>query len=170
MKKYLVCHVHVGEKVEICQARRLNKEEKNDYAPWFGNVGFVAIGDSTELIYLDYLEVVNFLNRKSDGQFVCSAGEVYIISEQERDKLLEMDKDSEESMKQAEKDRKITELREMIRQCESTDKLYTRKEATEKRKQYRDMYNEGADGYIPHFWTVDEYESAKAELHQLLSE
>ena len=39
-----------------------------------------------------------------------------------------------------------------------------------KKKKYNDFYNEGEDGYVPHFWTAEEYEDAKAKLKELQSE
>ena len=46
----------------------------------------------------------------------------------------------------------------------------TKEEAAKKRREYNNLYNEGGCGFIPHFWTVDEYEDAKKELHKLLSD
>lgn len=171
MEKYLVCFTQVGHNPELGQARRLSEEEKAHYAPWFQNIGFVGIGENVELEHLNQLEVKKFLQReKSDGQFINSSGNVYIISQDEWDKLLELENNKKELAEQIKTDQKIAELQEIIRQCEKVEKLYTNEEATEKRKQYNRLYNEGGYGYIPHFWTVDEYEDAKKELHKLLSD
>lgn len=170
MEEYLVCHIHLGYSPELNHARRLNEEEKTHYASWFRNIGFISIGESIELTHLDDLIVRNFLNReKSDGEFISTSGEVYIISQVEWDKLLKMEKLQEELLYRKERDEKIAELQDTISKCEAAEKLYTIDEANKKRKQYNNFYNEGGEGYIPHFWTIDEYEYAKEKLNELLS-
>ena len=165
MEKYLVCFTQVGYNPELGQARRLNEEEKTHYAPWFQDIGFVGIGENLELEHLNQLEVEKFLQReKPDGQFISSSGNVYIISRNEWDKLLELENSKKELVEQIKKDQKIAELQEIIHQCEKVEKLYTNEEAVEKRKQYNRLYNEGGYGYVPHFWTADEYNDAKKEL------
>ena len=169
MESYLVCYTHLGYNPELSQARRLNEEEKTHYAPWFRDIGFVAIGEKEKLMHLGYLEVRDYLKReKSDGEFVGIEGEVYIISQDEWDGLLKLERVKKELADKAKIDEKITELREIIRQCEAAEKLYTKEEAVKKRKQYNNLYNEGGAGYVPHFWTIEEYEEAKSELRKLL--
>lgn len=36
------------------------------------------------------------------------------------------------------------------------------------KKQYNNIHNEGGEGYIPHFYTYEEYEYAKKLLSKLL--
>ena len=36
-----------------------------------------------------------------------------------------------------------------------------------KAKKYNDLYNEGGEGYVPHFYTKDEYEYYKERLNKL---
>lgn len=169
MENYLVCHTHVGYKPELSQARRLNKEEMSHYASWFRNIGFVAVGEKVELTHLGCLEVNDYLKReKTDGKFAGVEGEVYIISQDEWDELLILERVKKELADKSEMNKKIAELRSIIQQCETAEKLYTKDEAMQKRKQYNNLYNEGGTGYVPHFWTIDEYEEAKSELRKLL--
>ena len=144
MENYLVCYTQIGYKPELGQARRLNEEEKTYYAPWFHDIGFVGIGESLELEHLNQFDVEKFLQReKSDGQFISSNDNVYIISQDEWDKLLELENNKKELAEQIKTDQKIAELQEIIHQCEKVEKLYTHEEAVEKRKQYNRLYNEG---------------------------
>lgn len=171
MGNYLVCYTQIGYKPELGQARRLNEEEKTHYAPWFHDIGFVGVGESLELEHLNQFDVEKFLQReKSDGQFISSSDNVYIISQDEWDKLLELENNKKELADQIDKDKKIDELQKIICQCAAAGKLYTKEEAAKKRREYNNLYNEGGCGFIPHFWTVDEYEDAKKELHKLLSD
>lgn len=45
----------------------------------------------------------------------------------------------------------------------------TREEVNAARKRYNDLYNEGGEGYVPVFYTVDDYENAKKVLEELRS-
>lgn len=65
-------------------------------------------------------------------------------------------------------EKSIVEYRQIIEQCEKQEKLYTREEAAEKYRDYNRLYNEGGEGYVPHFYTIEEYELAKAGLSELL--
>ena len=56
---------------------------------------------------------------------------------------------------------------ETIRMCEKQGKLYTKEEAKLERKKYNDVFNEGGEGYVPHFYTVDEYEFAKKRTEDI---
>lgn len=133
MGNYLVCYTQIGYKPEFGQARRLNEEEKTHYAPWFHDIGFVGVGESLELEHLNQFDVEKFLQReKSDGQFISSSDNVYIISQDEWDKLLELENNKKELTDQIEKDKKIDELQKIICQCAAAGKLYTKEEAAKK--------------------------------------
>lgn len=62
----------------------------------------------------------------------------------------------------------IAECRKIIEQCEKQEKLYTKEEAVKKRRDYNNLYNEGGEGYVPHFYTIEEYEFTKTKLNELL--
>lgn len=46
-------------------------------------------------------------------------------------------------------------------------KLYTAEEAKRMRKTWNNVINEGGSGYVPHFYTFEEVESAKRELAEI---
>lgn len=46
-------------------------------------------------------------------------------------------------------------------------KLYTAEEAERARKNWINIVNEGGSGYVPHFYTFEEVESAKRELAEI---
>ena len=169
MKEYLVCEVAYLYSIYLRKARRFTEEEKEGLAGWFKNEGFVGIGDSTKLKYISWIDVREVLkDRKDDGSFSGCSNCAYIISEDEWNTLTELKekKRAEEEKKKTE--RSIAGYRQIIEQCEKQEKLYTKEEATEKYGNYNRLYNEGGEGYVPHFYTIEECEFAKNKLNELL--
>ena len=171
MKEYLVCHI--DGRGQLTKARRLTDEEKSQYVKEFRDRAFIGIrGESIDLKYLMFDEILGFLNRESDGQFTGSSGNVYIINQDEWDELVQMNSEKE---KIANVENFIPSCKEQIVQrCEAikaAGNLYSTKEEAQKaKKKYNDFNNEGEYGYVPHFWTAEEYEDAKAKLKELHSE
>jgi DNA polymerase III alpha subunit (gram-positive type) len=54
--------------------------------------------------------------------------------------------------------------RSLIKAAEKQDKLYTAEEAKTRRMAWINVQNEGGEGYVPHFYTIDEVEAAKRWL------
>lgn len=173
MKEYLVCHV--DGRGQLKKARRLTDEEKKQYVEEFRNRAFVGIrGESIDLKYLMFNEILNYLDRESDGQFTGSSGNVYIITQDEWDELVQMDSAKAKIAKRKELEENIVSWEKIVQRCEAikaSGNLYSTKEDAQKaKKKYNDFYNEGGDGYVPHFWTVEEYEDAKTKLTELQEE
>lgn len=173
MKEYLVCHV--DGRGQLKKARRLTDEEKKQYVEEFRNRAFVGIrGESIDLKYLMFNEILNYLDRESDGQFTGSSGNVYIITQDEWDELVQMDSAKAKIAKRKELEENIVSWEKIVQSCEAikaSGNLYSTKEDAQKaKKKYNDFYNEGGDGYVPHFWTVEEYEDAKTKLTELQEE
>lgn len=169
MKEYLVCEVAYSYGVSLCKARRFTEEEKKDYVDWFKDKGFVGISDSTDLEYITWVDVKEVLKeRKDDGSFSGSSNCVYIISEDEWNALIELNEKKRSEKEKKETEESIAEYRQIIEQCEKQEKLYTKEEAAKKRRDYNRLYNEGGEGYVPHFYTIEEYEFAKTKLNELL--
>ena len=94
MKEYLVCHI--DGRGQLTKARRLTDEEKSQYVKEFRDRAFVGIrGESIDLKYLMFDEILNYLDRESDGQFTGSSGNVYIINQDEWDELVQMNSEKE---------------------------------------------------------------------------
>lgn len=173
MKEYLVCHI--DGRGQLTKARRLTDEEKSQYVKEFRDRAFIGIrGESIDLKYLMFDEILGFLNRESDGQFTGSSGNVYIINQDEWDELVQMNSEKEKIAKRKEIEENIVSWEQIVQRCEAiktAGNLYSTKEEAQKaKKKYNDFYNEGEDGYVPHFWTAEEYEDAKAKLKELQSE
>lgn len=169
MEEYLVCEVAYSYGVSLCNARRFTEEEKKGYVEWFKDKGFVEIGDSTDLEYISWTDVKEVLKeRKDDGSFSGCSNCAYIISEDEWNALVELNEKKRSEKEKKETEESIAEYRQIIEQCEKQEKLYTKEEAVKKRRDYNNLYNEGGEGYIPHFYTIEEYEFAKTKLNELL--
>lgn len=169
MEEYLVCEVAYSYGVSLCNARRFTEEEKKDCADWFKDKGFVKIGDSINLEYISWVDVRDVLKeRKDDGSFSGCSNCAYIISEDEWNALIELNKKKKFEKEKKEIEESITEYRQIVEQCEKQEKLYTKEEAVKKRRDYNNLYNEGGEGYVPHFYTIEEYEFAKTKLNELL--
>lgn len=119
-------------------------------------------------------EILNYLDRESDGQFTGSSGNVYIINQDEWDELVQMNSEKEKTVKRKDLEENIVSWKQIVQRCEAikaAGNLYgTKEEAQKAKEKYNDFYNEGGDGYVPHFWTVEEYEDAKIKLTELQEE
>lgn len=169
MKEYLVCEVAYSYGISLCKARRFTEEEKKNCAEWFKDKGFVGLSNSTDLEYITWDDVREVLKeRKDNGSFSGCSNCVYIISEDEWNALIELNEKKRTEKEKKETEESIVEYRQIIKQCEKQEKLYTKEEAAKKRRDYNNLYNEGGEGYVPHFYTIEEYEFAKTKLNELL--
>lgn len=107
-------------------------------------------------------------DRSLDGSFRGCSNSAYIISEEEWKALIELNEQKRAEKEKKKTERLIAEYRQTVEQCERQKKLYTREEAAEKYRDYNRLFNEGGEGYVPHFYTIEEYEFAKAGLSELL--
>lgn len=170
MKEYLACEYSSVYGASIVNVRRLTDEEKGKYAEEYRETAFSLTPNSPD-IRLDFIKWQDLMdvlgNRESDGQFIAVPGLVYIITEQEQKKLLDINDAKKSEKENREKNEKIERYKEIIRKCEAQGKLYTPEEAKRRTKQYNDVVNEGGSGYVPHYYTTREYEIAKSELEKL---
>lgn len=118
-------------------------------------------------IHWDDPLVQSIITRPYDGSFSGCSNQAYIITQEEWDQLIELDK----ARAAAEARRERAEARKLwtdiLRDCERQSRLYTREEAAAARKRWRDTQNEGGEGYMPQYRTIDEYEQAKTRLAEL---
>lgn len=171
MKEYMVCDIAYSYGISLCKARRYTEEEKKGCADWFKERAFSLISDAPniELRYISWDDVYKILNeRKDDGSFPGCSNSVYIISQDEWNALIELNERKKKEKEKRETEEAIDECKKIIDRCEKQEKLYTKEEAAQKRRAYNRLYNEGGEGYVPHFYTIDEYEWNKTKLNELL--
>lgn len=167
MKEYMVCEYAPAYGVELSKAREFTEEEKSHYTDDFKDKGFISLGRSTkleELMWNDVLEVLQ--NREHDGSFPGCNNYVYIINQKEWQELTDKNNCKKAVREEEKRKELIKKYKEIIQNCES-QKLYTNEEAAKKRTQYNNLMNEGGEGYVPHYYTINEYEEAKKQLEKL---
>lgn len=157
--------------IQIVPARRFTDAEKARYAEWYRDYGFARSGDVIYLdnvIWRDLYEVID--DRKADGAFPGTDNHAWIITEDEKAALIALNQQRAAEKAAQERADRIEQLSRIITRCEAQGKLYTKEEAAKERKQYNDFYNEGGEGFVPHFYTIDDYQWAKRELAEIRGE
>lgn len=90
---------------------------------------------------------------------------LYVITNEQKQALLNYN--TKEILEKENK--QINCYKELIKNIEK-HKLYHAQEVRKMKKQYNDIHNEGGEGYIPHFYTFEEYEYAKKQLAKLIKQ
>ena len=88
---------------------------------------------------------------------------LYVITNEQKEALLNYN--TKEILEKENK--QINYYKELIKNIEK-HKLYHAQDVRKMKKQYNDIHNEGGEGYIPHFYTFEEYEYAKKQLAKLI--
>ena len=84
---------------------------------------------------------------------------LYVITNEQKEALLNYN--TKEILEKENK--QINYYKELIKNIEK-HKLYHAQDVRKMKKQYNDIHNEGGEGYIPHFYTFEEYEYAKKQM------
>jgi len=147
---------------EIIKTRWATDEEKKKLTKAFKDIMVYGI-EHHEINNLTYEDTEDLWK---SGRHVCFSGghnDAVIISEEDADRLIQMDK-------MLGRKKKVGDLKELIRIYKeelkflSSQKLHSGKEAKEAAAEWRKTMNEGGDGYIPHFYTYEELERCKDNL------
>lgn len=156
--------------MSIVSARRFYEHEKKGYSEWYRDHAFLAFDDSVNLVLSTsdpdphFREIVL---RPADGSFLSCSNQAWIITEEEKAYILALNDKRRAEKAAAERAKELRYWRGVVAKCEQQGKLYTRQEAAERARKYNDLFNEGGEGYVPKFWTIDEYETAKAYVAKL---
>lgn len=89
---------------------------------------------------------------------------LYVITNEQKEALINYN--TKEILEKENK--QINYYKELIKNIEK-HKLYHAKDVKRMKKQYNDIHNEGGEGYIPHFYTFEEYEYVKKQLAKLIN-
>lgn len=164
MKTYYTIHFEAGYETTIQQARRFSDAEKQQYAEWFRDFGFVSVG---ETIRLANVKIADSPKRESDGAFCGSNGLVFIISAEEMEDYIALNSARQREQEEKEKNAYLEELRSAIKAAERQTDLPTKAEAQRRMKAWSSVQNEGGEGYVPHIYTKEEYAALKAEYESI---
>lgn len=92
---------------------------------------------------------------------------LYVITNEQKEALINYDTNNKIKKEKAQLTEEIYYYKKVIKECEN-HKLYHKEDIEKIKKQYNNIHNEGREGYIPHFYTYEEYEYAKKQLSKLL--
>lgn len=165
--EYMVCEITNTREIILYYARKFTEEEKEGYSKECRDLLFKPVSEPLYLENINAGEVCNLLNRDSDGMFLGSSNMVYVISQEEWDNIIEIDKQNLVDEEMSQREEMINLHKRVIEGCEKQGKLYTTEEANKLRESYNNLYNEGGEGYVPHFYTIAEYEYAKSKIKEL---
>lgn len=170
-KEYLVLNRVGFDDWRLCHARRFNEEEKAHYVEGFREYGFVLVGDVVNLEYIESDDCNGVINeRKPDGAFCGCDNAAFIIDGYKWETILAINEKKKKAAALRSIDKKIAGYKELVENCEKQGKLYTKEEAKKKKEEYIVTYNEGGEGYVPHYYTFDEHDFFKIKIDELSCE
>lgn len=149
--------------IYVCMARRLNEDEKKHYADWYKEYGLVSILGFHDHP-LRFLHWDDCPGRTPDGEFAGFGNQAWIISEEEANQYIALNAEREKEAKKQELAEERAWRLKLLENAEKQGVLYTKEEAKIRRQSWINVENEGGEGYVPYFYTIDEVENAKRWL------
>ena len=153
-------------------AQYLTDEEKEGYADWYKRLAMRPVNRNRRK--LDFLKLDDFWEiikkEQRAGMFAGTSNYVYIITREQWDAL-----EARDAQRKAEKEAKdraeqIDHLRTEKKRAElqmRDGKLPDAEEARREWIAYNNVYNEGGEGWTPHFYTQAEYDRICRSLEEL---
>ena len=169
MERYPALIVYFPCTAKLRQVRRLTPEEKLKYTEECRDFLFYP-ADGEEYEFENKIEPCDFPDRKSDGEWHYGSNKLWIISQDEWDNYIAVDRERTKIKSEKKRVERLAYLERAKSAAEKQTKLYTLDEAKRVWKKYNDTYNEGGYGYVPHYYTDVEYEQICAEIEKLKSE
>lgn len=162
MTTFLTVEYAPGYGVHLQTARRLSESEKSSYLPEYQDYMMIGMGSSINLSNISWETFCEFLGDKyPDGEFPGGSNQAYIITQEQWDALIAMDKSEGEKKARQELETELADLEIAKTRAEKqmvNGVLPNREEAKKKAKHYNDVNNDGGEGYVPHFYCGEEYE------------
>jgi hypothetical protein len=151
--------------LKLAMARRFTEKEKEKFADWYKEKGLCAVGKSFELKHLctNTPEINAIIKRCSIGEFPSCSNACYEITDDEWDMLIALERETAYDERIKDLQETIAQCQKLIQECEY-NKLYTDDETRVKWNEYNNLHNEGGFGYVPHFYTFREYDTARDRL------
>ncbi len=164
MTEYWVLEQAFGYGISVRRARRFTEEEKPRYTEWFRETGFVGLGDTQHLKHITWDDLPR---RKSDGSFRGCDNRAWIVTPEEAEAYIALDKRRGEEKAALERAQEIEDLERLVARIEQQGDIPTQEEARRRMRRYNDIMNEGGEGYVPHIYSDKEYVWAKDRLAAL---
>jgi len=142
-------------------ARRITAEEcaAEHYAAWMLQAGLVPVPPYDD-VPLPCVTLADAPDRPSDGMFAGCGNTAYIVSQAEWDAYVALNAERAEAKRRKTESETREYMREIVRAAERQGGACTREEAKRRAADWINAYNEGGEGYVPHYVTTDELDDA----------
>lgn len=167
---YRVVNCQLGYATELSLARKLTEEEQTHYSAEWRDRLFQAVpsGQRLSLSHVDLPAVSDLLcGRPDDGAFVSGGGQLYIISDEEWSRLAAMEQEAvaaQEAKERSEKRSRLLQRKEAAERQMKNGKLPSAAECKALADSWNNLQNEGGEGYLPHYYSDEEYHRILADL------
>lgn len=169
METIRVLHSQLGADF-LATVRRMPDEEQQRYTEGYRGHMMLMTGEPVFLPALSDAEVYDLAHiagKDVAGYLPRSSGELYALTDDEWAALIAANQQAAAAKAAAERAGRIDYLRDLLARADAQrvdGKLPSADEAKEQAHQYNNVYNEGGEGYVPHYYTQEEYERMAAEL------
>lgn len=154
-----------GTEKTVGLARWTTVEEEANYN--HANVFDLAKAiEQTSLEDITFEDVKKVITTSDQDGFLYNDA-LYVITNEQKEALINYNTNNKIKKEKAQLTEEIYYYKKVIKECEN-HKLYHKEDIEKIKKQYNNIHNEGGEGYIPHFYTYEEYEYAKKLLSKLL--
>lgn len=154
----------MADGITLRAARRLTDAEKASYKPEYQDRMLIGAGEHIALPHVTWRDM---LERPCEGEFPGCSNQAWVITQEEWDAFLQLDASrSAGAEEQAEAD-EVAELEAQKSRAEAQQDLPTAEEVARRIQEWINTQNEGAEGYVPHVYTRDEYDKICHRLAEL---
>lgn len=172
METIKVLHSQLGADF-LATVRRMPDEEQQRYTEGYRGRMMLLTGEPVCLPALsdeDVYALAHIADKDVEGYLPSSSGELYALTDDEWAVLIAANQRSAAAKAAAERAGRIDYLRDLLARADAQrvdGNLPSADEAKEQARRYNNVYNEGGDGYVPHYYTQAEYDRMAAELATL---
>ena len=172
MEEIKVLHSQLGSDF-LATVRRMPDEEQQRYTVGFRGHMMLLTGEPVFLPALSDAEVYDLAHiagKDVAGYLPSSSGLLYALTDEEWAALIAANQQAAAAKAAAERAGRIDSLRDLLARADAQrvdGKLPSADEAKEQARRYNNVYNEGGEGYVPHYYTQEEYDRMFSELAAL---
>lgn len=169
METIKVLHSQLGADF-LAAVRRMPDEEQQRYTEGYRGHMMLLTGEPVFLPALSDAEVyalAHIADKDVEGYLPSSSGELYALTDDEWAALISANQQAAAAKAAAERAGRIDYLRDLLARADAQrvdGKLPSAAEAREEERNWNNVYNEGGEGYVPHYYTQEEYDRMSAEL------
>ena len=169
METIRVLHNQLGADF-LATVRRMPDEEQQRYTEGYRGHMMLMTGEPVFLPALSDAEVyalAHIADKDVAGYLPRSSGVLYALTDDEWAALIAANQQAAAAKAAAERAGRIDYLRDLLARADAQrvdGKLPSADEAKEQARRYNNVYNEGGEGYVPHYYTQEEYARMAAEL------